>query len=86
MYPQMPFTENLPKIDLHGETRETADFLVQEFIRDCDKQGLKKVIIIHGIGTGILKKQVQETLKKNKSVEKFYVDFFNVGCTIVELK
>ncbi len=86
MYPQMPFTKNLPKIDLHGETRETADLLVKEFIRDCCRQGVQKAIIIHGIGTGILKKQVQETLKKEKKVERFYLDFFNVGCTIVELK
>lgn len=77
---------NIPSIDLHGETREIARILVNNFIDDSCKMGYEKVIIIHGIGTGILKKEVQEVLKNDRRVEKAYIDFFNVGCTIVELK
>jgi len=78
------FYKNLPSIDLHGEDRKTTELLVKDFINDNIKIGYEKVIIIHGIGTGILKKQVHEVLKKDKRVKKYYVDFFNIGCTIVE--
>jgi len=76
---------NLPTLDLHGETRDMARILVSEFIDDNYRMGNLKVIIIHGIGTGILKKEVQSCLKTNKKVAKFYIDFFNVGATIVEI-
>lgn len=78
--------QNTPSIDLHGEDRKTAELLVKQFIDDHWKLKDKKLIIIHGIGTGILKKQVHEVLKKDKRVEKYYINFFNVGCTIVEFK
>lgn len=74
------------ELDLHGETREMARILVNEFIDDSLKMGVERVRIIHGIGTGALRKEVQNTLKLNKYVEKFYIDFFNVGQTVVELK
>ena len=82
----LPLYSNLPTIDLHGEDRKTAEFLVKQFINDNIKLENKKFVIIHGIGTGILKKQVHEVLKKDKRIDKYYIDFFNVGCTIVELK
>ena len=77
---------NIPTIDLHGETRDTARILVNEFISDNIKLGNHKLCIIHGIGTGILKKEVHSFLKKDKRIEKYYVDFFNVGSTIVTIK
>lgn len=82
----MPLTSNIASIDLHGEDRKTAELLVRQFINDQIKMKAEKIIIIHGIGTGILKKQVHEVLRHDKRVEKYYIDFFNVGCTIVELK
>ena len=82
----MPLYNNIPKIDLHGEDRKSAELLVKQFLNDNIKIGNKKVVIIHGIGEGILKKQVHDLLKKDKRIEKFYIDFFNVGCTIVEFK
>ena len=45
----------------------------------------KEVIIIHGIGTGIIKKTTKEVLAKNKLVKRFYIDSTNAGATIVEL-
>ena len=80
------FNGNIPTLDLHGETREIARILIEEFIRDSIKMGEEKVKIIHGIGTGVLKKEVQKVLKNNKNVEKSYIDFFNIGQTIVVLK
>lgn len=82
----IPLYSNRPKIDLHGEDRKSAELLVKQFIDDNIKIGNKKVVIIHGIGEGIIKKQVHNLLKKDKRIEKYYIDFFNVGCTIVEIK
>ena len=76
---------NLPTLDLHGEYRDSARILITEFIDDSYKLGYDKVVIVHGIGKGILKDEVKKCLKKNKKVAKFYIDFFNVGSTIVEL-
>lgn len=83
---KLPLYNSLPTIDLHGEDRKTAEILVKQFITDNVKLKNNKVVIIHGIGTGILKKEVHSLLKKDKRVEKFYINFFNIGCTIVEIK
>ena len=77
---------NLPTIDLHGENREVTRILVEQFISDNIKIGNYKICIIHGIGSGILRKEVRKILEHDNRVQKFYIDFFNVGTTIVELK
>lgn len=82
----IPFLSNLPTIDLHGEDRKMAELLVKQFLDDLWNLKQEKGVIIHGIGTGILKKQVHEVLRKDKRVEKYYIDFFNIGCTIVEFR
>lgn len=82
----IPLESNVPTIDLHGEDRKSSELLVKQFLNDLVKLKLEKGIIIHGIGTGILKKQVHEVLKRDKRVEKYYINFFNIGCTVVELK
>ena len=77
---------NLPFLDLHGENREVSRILVDQFISDNIKMGNYKICIIHGIGTGTLKKEIRKLLEHDARVENFYIDFFNVGATIVELK
>ena len=77
---------NLPTLDLHGENRDTTRVLIKEFISDNIKMGNYKVLIIHGIGTGALKDETHKVLKQDNRIYKFYIDFFNVGCTIVEIK
>lgn len=77
---------NTATLDLHGESQDIARILINEFIQDAYKLGLEEVIIVHGIGSGIIKKTVQTELRKNLKVEKFYIDFFNVGQTIVKIK
>lgn len=77
---------NLKTLDLHGEPKEIARILVLEFIEDCSKMKEEKVIVVHGIGTGVLKKTVQDVLKNHPKVEEYYIDFFNAGQTIIRLK
>lgn len=80
------FTNNLPSLDLHGENSETARVLIQDFIRDNKKLKKDKIVIIHGKGTGILKKTTHDVLKRSKDVTEFQIDFYNEGSTIVRIK
>ncbi len=76
---------NLPKLDLHGENKDSARIMVKEFLEDNYKLGNKELIIIHGIGKGILKKEVYNVLKNEKKVVDYGLDMFNAGCTLVQL-
>ena len=79
------FIERYPKIDLHGDDRESARVRVNDFILENIILGNEIIVIIHGKGTGILKKMVHETLKSNKNVLEYKSDNFNDGCTVVRL-
>lgn len=82
----MKLYNNLPSIDLHGIDRDYARILVRDFINDQVFLKEEKIMIIHGIGKGIVKNAVYEELKRNKLVKEYKLDFFNSGCTIVDLK
>ena len=75
-----------PVIDLHGFDRDYAVYKVNEFINDNLKCKKYTIVIIHGIGEGILRKAVHDSLRKNKHVESFNVDVINSGSTVVKLK
>lgn len=77
---------SMPNLDLHGEYKDSAIILTQEFINDNIILKNEYVLIIHGIGSDILRKSVHEYLRKEKKVLEFKRDFFNPGCTIVKLK
>lgn len=77
--------KNLPSLDLHGENRESALVLVNEFIKDNIKLKNRLIKITHGKGTYILKNTIHESLKKNKLVKAYKTDIYNDGVTIVEL-
>lgn len=79
------FIDNLPSLDLHGFDRETARVAINDFINDNIKMKNKFVVIIHGIGSGVLKKTTQSVLIHNKKVIEFRIHPFNVGCTIVNI-
>lgn len=80
------FIENLPKLDLHGFDRETARLMINDFIKDNIIMKNEIVLIIHGIGSGLIRNVTQETLKKSKNVIDYKIYPFNVGCTIVQIK
>lgn len=81
-----PFTSYLPHLDLHGETIESAIYLLNSFINDNIKLKNNKIVIIHGKGEGIIKKASHNALKRSKYVSKYYTDPNNDGQTIIELK
>ena len=76
---------NLPTLDLHGIDRDYARILINDFINDNYNIKNTKVVIIHGIGTGIIRKTTQEVLKKNKLVKEYKIDIFIFFMTVVEI-
>ena len=80
------FLRRYPRIDLHGYDRDSARVMVNDFVDEHVSLGNDTVLIIHGIGTGILKQEVYEALRINKNVLEYKTDNFNPGCTIVKLK
>ena len=79
-------TSNTPRLDLHGEIVAMVEVLVNEFINDNKLLKNNIVIIIHGKSTNILTKEVHKVLSNNKQIKKYYLDNWNLGQTIVELK
>lgn len=80
------FLNRYPSIDLHGFDRDSARVTVNDFVDENVFLGNDTIVIIHGIGTGIVKKSVHEALRVNKNVLEYKTDNFNSGCTIVKLK
>lgn len=80
-----PFYALYNVIDLHGMDRDTALFKTKEFIDDNIKMKKYDLIIIHGKGTGILRRSVHEYLKHDKRVIEYKIDNFNDGETIVKI-
>ena len=76
---------NVPTLDLHGIDRDYARILINDFINDNYKSKNYEVVIIHGNGTGIIKKTTGETLRKNKLVEEYKINNFNTGETLVSI-
>lgn len=79
------FIDNLPTLDLHGFDRQTAKVAIDDFINDNIKMKNSFIVIIHGIGSGILKDTTQKTLAINKKVIEYKIYPFNVGCTIAKI-
>ena len=81
-----PFLYNLPHLDLHGYDRTGAEAMVKMFIDENLRIDNKKIVIVHGRGSGILKTSVHDYLKKDKRVLDFKTNNYNDGETIVNLK
>ena len=82
----MHYDRIYPTLDLHGEYQISAKILTEEFLNDNICLNHKNLCIIHGIGGDVLRKVVHEILKKDKRVKSYHIDYFNPGCTIVEIK
>ena len=80
------FVNNLPSIDLHGLDRDSARVKVMDFINDNLVLKNDIICIVHGIGSGLLKSEVHNTLKNNKNVLEYKLFYNNTGCTIVKLR
>lgn len=80
------FIDNLPSIDLHSLDSATAEVYINDFINDNLKIKNEFIVIIHGNGSGILRKTTFDVLHKNKNVIEYKTHYNNTGCTIVRIK
>lgn len=80
------FLNRYPSIDLHGYDRDSARMMTNDFVMENIILKNEYIVIIHGIGTGIVKKEVHEALRINRNVIEYKTDNFNSGCTVVKLK
>ncbi len=83
-------TMNLsPEIDVRGETVDSAELIIDKFLDDAVLSSVGVVRIIHGKGTGQLRKGIHTFLKSRPYVKSYRLGVFgegDSGVTVVELK
>ena len=77
------------ELDIRGYETLEAESVVENYLDSAVMAKLGTVTIIHGKGTGALRKAVHEILKRNKAVKSFRLGRYGegeAGVTLVELK
>lgn len=77
------------EIDLRGRTGDEAWYELDKYLDDAILAGLHSVRIIHGKGTGALRKALQEELRRDRRVKSYRNGEFgegDFGVTVAELK
>lgn len=77
------------ELDIRGMASDEALLELDKYIDNALVSGLETIRIIHGKGTGVLRKSVQAHLRSHKSVRAFRLGTFGEGengVTIAELK
>ena len=89
-YSHVPKARNVKtEINVIGMTVEEANFVIDKFLDDSVLANLETVIIVHGKGTGKLRKGIHEFLKTNPHVKSFRLGNFGegeMGVTVVNLR
>ncbi len=76
------------RLDLRGLMGDEAILRLEKFIDESISHGLHKVDLIHGKGTGALRKRIAEYLKSDKRIKSFRLgnwDEGGTGVTVVEI-
>lgn len=76
------------ELDLRGQTALEAIMEIDKFIDNALLMGVNQLTIIHGKGTGKLRHEIHNHLKKNKYIKSYRLGTFGEGesgVTIVEL-
>ena len=78
-----------PEINLLGKTVDEAIAELDKYLDDALLSHLNTVRVVHGKGTGALRKGIHEYLRRQKHVKDYHLAEFgegDAGVTIVELK
>lgn len=78
-----------PEIHLLGKTVDEAVAELDKYLDDALLSHLNSVRVVHGKGTGALRKGIHEYLRRQKHVKSYHLAEFgegDAGVTIVELK
>ena len=78
------FEEKKISIDIHGFRAIDAKIAIEDHIIECINQNYSQIRIVHGHGTGVLKKITEEVLSSSEFVKDFYPDH-TFGVTIGNL-
>ena len=76
------FEEKKISIDIHGFRAIDAKIAIEDHIIECINQNYSQIRIVHGHGTGVLKKITEEVLSSSKFVKDF-IDFKNLKDVIL---
>lgn len=82
-------TTSAMRVDLRGKNAEEALLDLDMFIDGAVRSGLTEVTIVHGKGTGVLRKAVQTHLRTHPNIRTFRLGVYGEGedgVTIAELK
>ena len=77
------------EVDIRGLMVNEAESVLDKFLDDAVIAGISEVLIIHGKGTGALRKGVQTYLKRHRSVKAYRLADISdggAGATVVDLK
>ena len=77
------------ELDIRGLETLEAESVVENFLSAAVMGKLETVTIIHGKGTGALRKAVHDILRRNKAVKSFRLGVYGEGesgVTVVTLK
>jgi len=83
---QYPITDSL---DLHTFQPNEVKELLEDYLDECSKMGLREVRIIHGKGSGTLRQLVHKVLERSSLVSSFHLappEAGSWGATIVRLR
>ncbi|HHW56013.1 MAG: endonuclease MutS2 [bacterium] len=69
------------ELDLRGLTADEALYQVEKYLDDAYLAGLDQVYLIHGKGTGVLRKAVQDLLAQHPHIETFRLGGYREGGT-----
>lgn len=82
-------TRGAREVDVRGQTAQEAIMSVDSAIDTAVLNRIERLTVIHGKGTGVLRREIQNFLKHHKAVKSFRLGTFGegeAGVTVVELK
>jgi DNA-nicking Smr family endonuclease len=90
--PDTPAAVSIPidgVLDLHTFAPREVKELLPEYLRECQARGILKVRVVHGKGTGTLRRQVHALLARIPEVASFALASESAGgwgATLVTLR